>query len=263
MLRANRHRAWLLCLLPAVVVGVVLGVALVAAGLVLPGIVALVVVTAAGAAALWVASPGWVARSLGGEPCDEKAHPRLFNVVDGLCATLGLPAPSIMVVESPVPNAVAVGRRPEGAVLVVTTGLDRELSLVQLEGVVAHELVHVKRHDTVVSGPAVAVAALCSLVVGTTRATEMVHRLVGPGREFAADQRAAQVVRYPPGLEGALEAMATGPGGGEWPPAPGRVAQLSRWLWVDPRPTGPVPSGADDVGNLDDTAVRAASLALR
>jgi hypothetical protein len=149
--------------------------------------------------------------------------------------------------------------------LVVTTGLDSSLSLVELEGVLAHELVHVKRHDTAVSAPAVVIAAVCSLLVGTARATEAVHGLVGRGREFAADQRAAQVVRYPPGLERALETMMGTGGGGKWPPGRGRVALLTRWLWVDPRPTGAVvaPHDSPGVGNLDDPTVRAAALALR
>ena len=86
-------------------------------------------------------------------------HPRLHNLVDGLCATMGLPRPIICLVDSPVPNAMAVGRDPATAWLIVTSGLDRSLTLVELEGVLAHELVHIKRHDTVVSGVAV-IAAL-------------------------------------------------------------------------------------------------------
>jgi heat shock protein HtpX len=243
------------------VAGLILGVVLaVAVGLVV-GLVALVGVTAAVAVALMTASPGWVTRSLHGRPCDEEDQARLLNVVDGLCATLGLPAPAVVVVESPLPNAMAIGRKPDDAVLVVTSGLEPALSLVQLEGVLAHELVHVKRHDIVVSGPAVAVATLCSLVLGVTRAADLVHRWVGPGREFEADQRAAQAVRYPPGLEGALEAMAAGNGAGEWPPVAGRTAALTRWLWIDPGAHDMGPNGP--IGNLDDTGVRAAALALR
>ncbi len=236
-----------------------------AVGLEVPGLVLLVVIAAAGSVGMWAAAPGLVVRALGARPSDELEHPRLHNLVDGLCATLGLPGPAVVTVDSPVPNAMAVGRDPDVAILVVTTALDSELSLVELEGVLAHELVHIKRHDIAVSAPAVVIAAAFSLVVGATRAAETVHALVGPGREFAADQRAAQVVRYPPGLEAALGSMAATHGGGaEWPPARGRVSQLTRWLWVDPRPTGRgQASGSDEVGNLDDTTVRAAALALR
>jgi Zn-dependent protease with chaperone function len=235
-----------------------------AVGLILPGLVLFVLVAVAGSFAVWSTAPGLVVRALGARPSDELEHPRLHNLVDGLCATLGLPGPAVVTVDSPVPNAMAVGRDPDNAILVVTTALDSDLSLVELEGVLAHELVHIKRHDTTVSAPSVVIAALLSFVVGTTRATETVHAMVGTGREFAADQRAAQVVRYPPGLEAALGSMAATHGGGvQWPPVRGRVAQLTRWLWVDPRPTGSGQTlGSDEVGNLDDTMVRAAALAL-
>jgi hypothetical protein len=84
---------------------------------------------------------------------------------------------------------------------------------------------------------------------------------VGRGREFSADQRAALIVRYPTGIGSALEAMvAAGPVTGGWPPAPGRVAALTRWLWVDPM-AGAAPDESVE-GNLDDTRVRAEALAL-
>jgi Zn-dependent protease with chaperone function len=265
VLRANRRRARMVCLVPALVTGLVLGGITALVGLAVAGLVVLVVVTLLASLAVWAASPRLVTSALGGSPSDELDHQRLHNLVDGLCATLGLPGPVVVTVDSPLANAMAVGRDPDAAVLVVTTGLDSSLSLVELEAVLAHELVHIKRHDTAVSAPAVVIAALCSLLVGTTRATEIVHGLVGRGREFAADQRAAQVVRYPPGLEGALEAMVGTHGGGEWPPARGRVALLTRWLWVDPRPTGAIgaPDDSHQVGNLDDATVRAEALALR
>ncbi|HLH27838.1 MAG TPA: M48 family metalloprotease [Acidimicrobiales bacterium] len=264
MRRDNRRRAWTVCLVPSLVVAVVVGGILVGAGSALVGLVVFVALSVVGPIALWSASPGLVVRSLGARRCSAGEHERLLNLVDGLCATLGLPPPAVAVVDSTTPNALTVGRSPDDAVLVVTSGLASGLSLVQLEGVLAHELVHVKRHDMVVSGPAATAAALCSVAVGTGRASELVHRIVGPGREFAADQRAALVVRYPPGLEGALETMA-GARSGEWPPARGRLVAVSRWLWIDPRPTTRSPSGAAPVGDggLDDTAVRAAALALR
>lgn len=235
------------------------------AGLALEGLVLFLVVAVAGSAAIWAASPSLVVRALGAHPSEELEHPRLHNLVDGLCATLGLPGPTVVTVDSPLPNAMAVGHRPDAAFLVVTTALDSQLSLVELEGVLAHELVHIKRHDTAVSAPSVVIAVLFSLVTGTTRAAETVHRWVGPGREFAADQRAAQVVRYPPGLEAALEAMtATHRAAVMWPPSRGRVSLITRWLWIDPRPTGPGQADrGDEPGNLDATTVRAEALALR
>ncbi len=138
--------------------------------------------------------------SLGAVPSRESDRPRLHNLVDGLCATMGLERPSIAVVDSDVPNALAVGRDPKSATLVVTSGLDRALTLVELEGVLAHELVHIKRNDTVLSAVAVLVAVPWAVVRGTPAGVDAVHGLVGRGREFSADQRAALVVRYPPGI---------------------------------------------------------------
>ena len=232
-----------------------------AIGLPVIGALSWIVITVALSAWLWRFAPKAVARSVGARPSDESEHPRLHNLVDGLCATMGLPRPTICIVDSPVPNAMAVGRDPATALLLVTSGLDQSLALVELEGVLAHELVHVKRHDTVVAGLAVMVITPWSLVVGTARGAETVHSLVGRGREFSADQRAAGVVRYPPGIGLALAAMSCrAPSSDGWLAGAGRTAELTRWLWVDPMAgAGSDPS---DPGNLDDTAVRAAALSL-
>jgi Zn-dependent protease with chaperone function len=258
---ANRRRALLLCLIPGAVIGLLIGIVLVALGLPVVGLIALVVVTVAGAGWLWRTAPGTVLKSLGTSPSDVADRPRLHNLVDGLCATMGLEPPTIAVVDSDVPNALAVGRDPRSATLVVTTGLDQALTLVQLEGVLAHELVHIKRNDTVLSAVAVVIAVPWSLVRGIPVGVEAVHGLVGRGREFSADRRASLIVRYPSGIGSALGTMvASSEDGSPWPPAPGRVAALTRWLWVDPM-AGPT-AGESPEGNLDDTRVRAAALAL-
>ena len=232
-----------------------------AAGLPLVAVLVLIVVTIGGAAVVWSTAPSRVLDSLGALPSSEAEHPRLHNLVDGLCATMGLDRPAIAVVTSDVPNALALGRDPKSATLVVTSGLEQSLGLVELEGVLAHELVHIKRNDTVLSAVAVVVALPVALIRGTAIAAETVHGLVGRGREFSADQRAALVVRYPTGIGSALGAMAAAPSTGKgWPPAPGRTAALTRWLWVDPM-AGSAP-GESTEGNLDDTRVRAAALSL-
>jgi heat shock protein HtpX len=156
---------------------------------------------------------------------------------------------------------MAIGRDPRSATLIVTSVLDTSLTLVELEGVLAHELVHVKRHDTVLATVAVAVAAPLSLLIGLPRATEGVHRRMGCGREFAADQRAAAVVRYPPGIGSALTSMIEGPErAAPWPPGRGRTAALTRWMWIDP--IVGTPASLTMEGDLDDTRVRAAALSL-
>jgi heat shock protein HtpX len=259
--RDNRRRAGLLCAAPGVVVGLVVGVVLTVVGLPLVGLVALVVVAVGLSVWLWRTAPATVVRAVGARPSEEWEHPRLHNLVDGLCATMGLPRPAVYVVDSPAPNAMTVGRDPATAVLIVTSGLDSSLTLVELEGVLAHELVHIKRHDSRLAALAVVVTVPWALVAGTAAGQERVHSLVGRGREFSADQRAAGVVRYPPGIGAALTVMheaAVTPGA--WPPGRGRTAALTRWLWVDPLPGG---SATDpEEGNLDHTGVRAAALSL-
>ena len=165
--------------IPGLVVGVVLAAIVLAAGVPLVAVGVLVVATLIVTGWVWRAAPGLVVRALGARPSNPEAHPRLHNVVDGLCATMGLPQPAVLVVDSPVLNAMAMGRHPRTASLIVTSGLDASLSLVELEGVVAQELVHIKRHDTVRSGVAVAVVAPLALI--TSSGAARVHSLVGPG----------------------------------------------------------------------------------
>ncbi len=264
-IRANRRKAVGICAGPGLTVGVIVAVVVIAVGLpVIVGVAALVVVSGAVVLWLWRSAPKAVLRAVGARPSEEWEHPRLYNLVDGLCATMGLPGPTICVVDSPVPNAMAVGHDPGSASLVVTTGLDAELSLVELEGVLAHELVHIKRHDTVLAGVAVVTTAPRAAVTGLAGGVERVHRLIGRGRAFDADQRAARVVRYPPGIGSALEEMVgrpRSPGSPPWPPGTGRTAALTRWLWIDPMAGAPLDESVE--GNLDDTRVRAAAQALR
>ncbi len=243
--------------------GIVVGVVLVVVGLPLfVGVAGLVVVAAGVVVWLWRSAPKAVLSSIGARSTEEWEHPRLFNLVDGLCATMGLPAPTICVVDSPVPNAMAVGHDPGSASLVVTSGLDATLTLVELEGVLAHELVHIKRHDTVLAGLAVVTTAPWAAITGVAGGVDRVHRLIGRGRAFDADQRAARVVRYPPGIAAALDAMVARDSeeSAPWPPGRGRTAALTRWLWIDPMVGAPANEPTE--GNLDDTRVRAAAQKL-
>ena len=138
----------------------------------------------------------------------------------------------------------------------VTSGLLDRLDLIETEGVVAHELAHIKRHDTAVSELAVAVAYPWVRLSGRDR---IVQRLVGRGREYRADLAAVATVRYPPGLGAALEACIEGPepgrrfglhaAGAGTPPA---GCGSTRW-WG--------PRDAPLEGELDATVVRRAALA--
>jgi len=200
--RANRHRTILLALagaaLPAVVLGVVLGVA---AGIVIGAVVAVVVLAAV--AVLMVHAALRIALAvIGGHAAPEDQLPALANQVDGLSATVGVRRPRLWLVDDPVPDACALsGWADARAVLVVTTGLLDLLGIIELEGVIAHELVHMKREDATASAVAVATAGLVSAAFAGDR---LLHWAVGRGREYEADQAAALAVRYPPGLRDAL-----------------------------------------------------------
>jgi Zn-dependent protease with chaperone function len=217
------------------------------------GVVALVVAGAGCMYGVWRVAPRLALRRIGAVPvADEDEYPRLYNVTEGLCATFGLAMPALHIVEDDVPNACALGRDARSADLVVTSGLLRALQLTELEGVVAHELAHVKRGDNGVSCVGITLATL----VGGEKT---LRRCVGVNREYRADAVGASVVRYPSGLLGALRAMIEFP-----PPAPGSLFAspsrfgTTRWVWIDPsvghRQDTPGP------GDLDATSVRAAAL---
>ncbi len=260
MVKRNQRTAQFLALAPGLVVGAVVGIVVSATVEQLLGAVVFGVIAGLGYWYLTTRSTTWVLSALGARPAGDSEFPRLANLLDGLCATTGVTRPAVSVVDSPVPNAMTLGRDAAHAVMVVTSALEASLSLVELEGVLAHELVHIKREDMMVATLAVRVGSLIALVRGEGRAVAWVHKQVGPGREYSADQRACTVVRYPTGLQSALARMGEGPtSAAPWPPAGNRSAALTRWLWIDPM-VGRLEESP--VGNLDDTRVRAEALSL-
>jgi hypothetical protein len=250
---ANRRRAIVLCGWTAAVPALLAFALLAAAVNIIAGVIALVVAWFAFMYLVWRVAPRVALRRIGAVPADEDDDPRLFNVTEGLCATFGLAMPTLHILDDAVPNACALGRDARRADLVVTSGLLRSLHLVELEGVVAHELAHVKRGDNGVS------------CVGITLATmfggeKMLRRCVGEDREYRADVVGTSIVRYPSGLLDGLRVMMESP-----PPtegslfaSPARFGQ-TRWVWIDPS----VGHRDDPVnpGDLDATRVRAAALA--
>src|SRR3954452_12575745 len=88
-------------------------------------------------------------------PADPNQYKRLYNLVEGLCIASGLPQPRIYIVDDDAPNAFATGRNPHHAAIAVTSGLLEKMNRVELEGVLAHELSHVKNYDILISTIAV------------------------------------------------------------------------------------------------------------
>ena len=201
---ANRRRAT--TLLAGIAVGsfVVLWVVLAIAGLPLVGLVVAALVAAGAVALLSSRADAYAVARCGATPADPTVHARFHNVVEGLCVAAGLPKPALLVVEDEeAPNALALGREPRTASLVVTSGLLEKLTRIELEGVLAHELTHVKSADTLVS--TIAVATVGRVAPG------LVPRAIGGPRETLADVTGVSLTRYPPGLISALEKLRDDP----------------------------------------------------
>ncbi len=199
---------------------------------------------AAGSFGAWWKSDAIALRMSHARPADPVTHARLHNLVEGLCIAAGLPKPAVHVVEDPAPNAFATGRDPRHAAVAVTTGLLDKLSRVELEGVLAHELSHIKNRDTLVSTLAVTLVGVIVLLAdvalrflwwggprhrderaGGSRPAAILG-LLGPvllvvaplvarlmrftvsrRRESLADVSGVALTRYPPGLISALEKL--------------------------------------------------------
>lgn len=222
-------------------------------------IVALVVAVVVGGGVwtgVWFGADRLLVNRLGGRFVEDDDVPRAANLVDGLCATMGLPLPALFLVDDPFRGALVIGRNERTATLVLTTGLLRALDPVELEGVLAHELSHVKSGDMATATMAAAVVLpLAPLFSGSP---ELVRKLAGSGRELEADVRASSVTRYPPGLRDAIVKMSAGPS-----PTPSSslasqgTGRVLRWLWtVVPELLAP----ASTIGLLDAPATRIAAL---
>ena len=232
----NRRRGVALAALPALVAFVV---AFLVAGLVvspLVGVVAGAVAALAAALVAWWGGAAIVFRLSGARVAGLDEQPRVHNLIDGLCAASGIPKPELRVVEDDVPNSLAVGVHPRRATVVVTTGLVSTMSRIELEGVLAHELCHIKSHD-IVPGT-VAVTSLGPLALVVPPAGQLVGRGAGSSREEMADLAGVALTRYPPGLISALEKIeAAGGPSGRTHAARDRLTE-HLWILTGGRPLG-------------------------
>lgn len=142
---------------------------------------------------------------------DPVAHARLHNLVEGLCTSAGLPKPAVHLVDDDALNAFAIGRGPRNAAVAVTTGLLARMNRIELEGILAHELCHVKNHDVLVSTLAAAMVGPLALVLPVAPVARLLRMATGAGREELADLSGVTLTRYPPGLIAGLEKLRDGP----------------------------------------------------
>ena len=229
---ANRRRAGLLLGAAAGAVTVVLWMVGLLLGAPLVGLLVAVAVSLVVTGTAYATGDTLALALTRARPADAVEHARLYNVVEGLCFSSGLPKPSVHVVADDALNAFAAGRGPKRAAVVVTTGLLRELSRVEIEGVVAHELSHVKSHDVLVSTLAVPLVALPASLLPAPACAHLVGAVVGSRRELLADVTGVSLTRYPPGLISALEKLRHGP------VAVGAGGRATAHLWIEPPVTG-------------------------
>jgi heat shock protein HtpX len=178
-------------------------------------------------------------------PATPQQDAKLKNILEGLCIAAGMPKPALYVMDDPSLNAFATGRNPKNGVICVTTGLLDKLDYYQLEGVVAHELAHIKNYDILLQ--TVAGIMIGAVVIASNFATRMMFfrggrsrssggrgggaamlivmavglilmilapiagsllkMLLSRNREFLADATGATLTRNPEGLASALETI--------------------------------------------------------
>jgi heat shock protein HtpX len=178
----------------------------------------------------------------GAKQVERKDNPNLYNTVENLSIASGLPAPKVFIIDDPSPNAFATGRDPAHASIAVTSGLLQTMNKTELEGVLAHELAHIKNFDirvmTIVvvlvgtvmllsdilvrsmwfkdrrsnndNGQAQLVLMLIGLVLAILSPilAELLKLAISRSREYLADASGALLTRYPEGLASALQKIA-------------------------------------------------------
>src|SRR3982075_1779707 len=125
--------------------------------------IALLIAAATNLFAYWN-SDRMVLSMYGAHEVDQHTAPELASLVAELAARAGLPMPRLFLMDNPQPNAFATGRNPQNAAVAVTTGLVQSLSREELGGVIAHELAHVKNHDTLLMTVTATIAGAISML---------------------------------------------------------------------------------------------------
>lgn len=194
----------------------------------------------------WFAGGSMVLATTGAKPVTKQEYPHLYHTVEGLAIAAGIPAPKCYVINDSALNAFATGRDPKNSAICVTTGLLKNLNRQELEGVIAHEMSHIKNYDIrvmLLTSVLVAVLTLLSdillrsflfgggrrdskgggqlqlilivvgivLVILSPLIGQLIKLAVSRKREYLADASGAMLTRYPPGLANALKKIQKDP----------------------------------------------------
>jgi len=192
-------------------------------------VIALAIAAATNLFAYWN-SDRMVLSMYGAHEVDRSTAPELVDLVAGLAARAALPMPRVFLMDEAQPNAFATGRNPQNAAVAVTTGLVQSLSREELAGVIAHELAHIKHHDTLLMTITATIAGAISMlaqfgmffggnrdnnngpgIVGSIAmmilaplAAMLVQMAISRTREYAADDFGARIAGQPLWLASAL-----------------------------------------------------------
>ncbi|PTW60883.1 heat shock protein [Breoghania corrubedonensis] len=175
-----------------------------------------------------------VLRMHNAQEVDARTAPELYRIVERLAKNADLPMPKVYIIDSEQPNAFATGRNPENAAVAASTGLLRMLSQDEVAGVMAHELTHVKNHDTLImtitatfagaismlgnfafffggnrNNPLGIVGVLVAMIVAPMAAM-VVQMAISRTREYAADRGGAEISGNPMALASALRKISGG-----------------------------------------------------
>jgi heat shock protein HtpX len=179
-----------------------------------------------------------VLRMYGAQPVDEQQAPELYRMVRNVVTQNQMPMPKVYIIRTEAPNAFATGRNPQHAAVAVTEGILRLLRPEELEGVIAHELAHVRNRDTLTSTVAATLAGAIMMLANMLRwsaifgggssgdrdrgggmigllamtilaplAAMLIQMAISRSREFEADATGARMVHNPFGLASALEKL--------------------------------------------------------
>lgn len=234
---ANRRRTVLLfgALVGALVVlGLVLGAVV---GIPLVGLGLALLVGLGLAAWVYTSAERLVLARTGATAAGKREYSRYHNITEGLCVAAGIPKPALYLVRDGALNAFAVGRDPSHAAVVVTTGLLERLDRIELEGVLAQQLSHIRNHDIL---PATVLVPLAGVL------PPLLPFALAPDREAVADQTGVRLTRYPPGLIAALEEIRKGP------VAVAGAARATAHLWLASSREGDGPPLAQRIAALKD-----------